>query len=68
MYFHKLRYKSQLLQGWLADQNEVELIDWPPCWAVLNPIENVWAEKKRVTPKTGLTYSQFRRTPYGMLF
>jgi hypothetical protein len=40
--------KSQLLQGWLADQNEVELFDWPHCGADLNPIENVWAEMKHV--------------------
>jgi transposase len=31
-----------------ADQNEVELIDWPLCGADLNPIENVWADTKRV--------------------
>jgi hypothetical protein len=42
--FHKL----QLLQGWLADQNEVELLDWPLCGADLSPMENVWAETKRV--------------------
>jgi transposase len=45
---NELRYKSQLLQGWLADQNEVELLDWPPCGVDLNPIENVWAETKRM--------------------
>jgi transposase-like protein len=41
-------HKSQLLQGWLTDQNEVELLDWPPCGTDLNQIENVWAETKRV--------------------
>jgi hypothetical protein len=41
-------HKSQLLQGWLADQNEVKLLDWPPCGADLKPIKNVWAETKRV--------------------
>jgi hypothetical protein len=41
-------HKSQLLQGWLADQNKVELLDWPPCGAELNSVENVWAETKRV--------------------
>jgi hypothetical protein len=41
-------HKSHLLQGWLADQNEVELLDWPPCGADLNPVENVWAATKRV--------------------
>jgi hypothetical protein len=41
-------HKSHFLQGWLADQNEVELLDGPTCGADLNPIENVWAETKRV--------------------
>jgi transposase len=41
-------HKSQLLQGWIADQNEVELLDWPPCGADLNRIENVWAKTKHV--------------------
>jgi hypothetical protein len=40
-------HKSQLPQGWFADQNEVELLDWPPCGADLSPIENLWAETKR---------------------
>jgi hypothetical protein len=48
MYFNELQYKSQLLQGWLTDQNEVELLGSPPCGADLNPIENVWAETKRI--------------------
>jgi hypothetical protein len=48
MYFNKLRYKSQLLQGWLADQNEVNLLVWTPCGAKLNPTENVWPQTKRV--------------------
>jgi transposase len=41
-------HKSQLLQGWLADQNEEELLHWPNCGTILNPIENVWAETERV--------------------
>jgi hypothetical protein len=41
-------HESHLLQGWLADQNEVEPLDWPPCGADLKPIKNVWAETKRV--------------------
>jgi transposase len=41
-------HKSQLLQGWLTDQNEVELLDLPPCGADLNPIKNVWMETKHV--------------------
>jgi hypothetical protein len=41
-------HKSQLLQGWLADQNEMELLDWRPCGTDLNSVENVWAETKRV--------------------
>jgi hypothetical protein len=61
-------HKSQLLRGWLADQNEVELLDWPSCGANLNPTENVWAEMKRDMAETGLTHPQLLRTPYGMLF
>jgi hypothetical protein len=45
---HSHVHKSLLLQGWFADQNEVELLDWPPCGADLDPIENVWADTKRV--------------------
>jgi hypothetical protein len=37
------------LQGRLTDQ---ELLDWPPCDANLNPIENVWVEMKRVMAET----------------
>jgi hypothetical protein len=44
-------HKSHLLQGWLTDQNEMELLDWPPCRADLNPIENVWAKTKPVMAK-----------------
>jgi hypothetical protein len=44
-------HKSQPLQGWLADQNEVELLAWPLCGANLNPIENVWVETKCVMAK-----------------
>jgi hypothetical protein len=40
--------KLQLLQGWLADRKEVELLDRPLCGADLKPIENVWAETKSV--------------------
>jgi hypothetical protein len=40
--------RRQLLQGWLADQNEVELLDLPPCGANLITIENAWAETIRV--------------------
>jgi hypothetical protein len=40
-------HKSQLFQGWLADQNEVELLDWPPCGADRNAIENVCGDETR---------------------
>lgn len=40
-------HKSRLVQEWFARQDQVELLDWPPCGADLNPIENVWAETKR---------------------
>jgi hypothetical protein len=45
---HSPVHKSQFLQGWLADQNEMELLDWPPCGTDLKPIENLWADTKRV--------------------
>ena len=42
-------HKSRLVQEWFANHStEVELIDWPPCGADMSPIENVWAETKRV--------------------
>jgi hypothetical protein len=44
-------HRLQLLQGWLADQNEVELLDWPPCGANLNPIKNVCVLSPRVMAK-----------------
>lgn len=40
-------HKSRVVQEWFANQSEVILIDWPPCGADMNPIENVWAETKR---------------------
>lgn len=40
-------HQSQLVQEWFARQDQIELLDWPPCGADLNPIENVWAETKR---------------------
>jgi transposase len=64
---NELRYKSQELQGWLADQNEVEFIEWPPCGADLNPVENVWPETKRVAEKRP-DRSQASKTPCGILF
>jgi hypothetical protein len=50
-------YMSQLLRGWLADQNEAEFLDWPPCGEDLNPTENVRAETKRVMAENWLDTS-----------
>lgn len=41
-------HTAQLIQNWLSNENYINLIDWPPCSPDLNPIENVWAETKRV--------------------
>lgn len=41
-------HKSKLVQEWLAQQEEFQVLDWPPRGADLNPIENMWAETKRV--------------------
>jgi hypothetical protein len=40
-------HKSQLLQGWLEDQNEVELLDSPPCGADFNNRKYIGGEETR---------------------
>jgi len=45
---HSSVHMSRMVQEWLAQQEEVEVLDWPPRAADLNPIENMWAETKRV--------------------
>jgi hypothetical protein len=61
-------HKSQLLQGWFADQNRVELLDWPTCGADLNPMEMRGRRRNASWLKTGVTHPQLLRTPYAMLF
>jgi hypothetical protein len=59
-------HKLQLFQGWLLDQNEVELLDWPPCGTNLNPIENVWSETKtRHGQKLAWPIPSFYESPMG---
>ena len=40
-------HTCQMVQEWFARQDQVDLVDWPPYAADLNPIENVWWETKR---------------------
>lgn len=40
-------HTSRAVQEWFAGQPEIDLIDWPPRGADLNPMENMWAEVKR---------------------
>jgi hypothetical protein len=64
--FNELRYKSKLLQGWLADQKEVELLDWPPCGADLNPIEKcVAGDETRNARKLSWLIPSFYERPVG---
>jgi hypothetical protein len=38
---HSYIQETCVVQEWLSLQYDVELIDWPPCAPVLNPIENM---------------------------
>ncbi|KAK7873658.1 hypothetical protein R5R35_013198 [Gryllus longicercus] len=40
-------HKTDFVQEWFASQQEFELLDWPPCSADLNPMEDVWAKTKQ---------------------
>jgi len=40
-------HDSCVVQEWLSQPANVELIDWPPQAHDMNPIENMWSEVKR---------------------
>jgi len=40
-------HDSRVVQEWLSQQADVELLDWPPRVPDMNPIENMWSEVKR---------------------
>jgi len=49
---HSFIHDSRVVQEWLSQQADVELLDWPPRTPVMNPIENTWSEVKRTKQET----------------
>jgi hypothetical protein len=49
---HSSILNSRVVQEWLSQQADVELIDWPPRAPDMNPIENMWSEVKRTMQET----------------
>ena len=45
-------HDSRVVQEWLSQQADVELIDWPQRAPDINPIENMWSEVKRTMHET----------------
>lgn len=41
-------HMSRVVQSWIASQSHIQVLDWPPRGADMNPIENVWSEVKRI--------------------
>ena len=41
-------HTARLVHNWLASQGDIDVLQWPPRGADLSPIENVWAETKRI--------------------
>jgi hypothetical protein len=37
-----------VVQEWLLQQADVELIDWPPQAPDTNPAKNMWSEVKKI--------------------
>ena len=40
-------HTCRVVNDWFRRHNEIQVLDWPPRGADMNPIENVWAEVKR---------------------
>jgi len=49
---HSSIHDSRVVQEWLLQQADVELLDWPPRAPDMNPIENMWSEVKRTMKET----------------
>jgi transposase len=49
---HSSIHDSCVVQEWLSQQADIELLDWPPREPDMNPIENMWSEVKRTMQKT----------------
>jgi hypothetical protein len=45
-------HDSPVVQEWLLQQVDVELIDWPLQGPDMNPTENMWIEVKRTVQET----------------
>ena len=45
-------HNSTVVQSWLQSQPDVELVDWVPRGADLNPVENMWAAVARTLRET----------------
>jgi hypothetical protein len=44
---HSSIHDFRVVQEWLSQQADVELIGWTPQAPDMNPIENMWSEVKR---------------------
>jgi len=49
---HSYIHNSRVVQEWLSQQADVELIDWPLQVPDMNPIKNMWSEVKRTMKET----------------
>jgi len=49
---HSSIHDSRVVQEWLSQQENIELIDWPPRAPDMNPMENMWGEVKRTMLET----------------
>jgi len=49
---HSFIHDSRVVQEWLSRQADVELLDRPPRWPDVNPIEKTWSEVKRTMQET----------------
>jgi len=45
-------HDSPMVQEWLSQHVDIELLDWPPRGPDMKPIENMWIEVKRTVEET----------------
>ncbi len=51
-------HRATIVKEWFEDHPEIELLDWPPKGADLNPIENAWSMLKGELEDTGRCRTQ----------